>query len=177
MLVGQDLKDHAISILENVLPVIEIGYYEAGDYDQSALDEVRKSVGEFMSRVLETDIPINPEYTKKAELAAELVHFSYSHPDEFGEMFAESAVEWNHDIDIRTTSGFHHLLTFLGSICDDHSYCLDPASEKPLVKLIDQFEVPVRSFGPNTLLSAMQEYRNTLVGKPAVETGALNIGR
>lgn len=162
MLTGQDLRDTAVSILEKLYSEIEIDFYQAGGHDQDALAQVRKSIDEFMKRVLDTDIAVNPEYTKMAELAAELVYFSYHHPQEFAELFSESAVEWNHDIDIRTVVGFDHLFTFYRCVCDDHDYCLDPSSDKPLLKLIDQVDTPVGSFGPNTLLGVLQDYRRTL---------------
>lgn len=176
MLVGQDLKDNAVAILENLYAEIEVGFYQSGGYDQALLDQARRGIDEFVMQVLSADSALNPEYTAMAEFAAELVYFSYNHPSEFAEMFAESAVKWNRDIDIRTALGICHLLAFFGSVCDDHDYCLDPASDTPLLKLIDQVEVPVRSFGPNTLLHVLQEYRSTLVNEP-VAAGSLNIGR
>jgi hypothetical protein len=169
VLVGQNLKDHAISILENLFTEIEIGFYQVGGYDQTVLDDVQRSIDEFVLRILDTDISPNSEFTEMAEFAAELVYFSYHHPEEFSEMFAESAVKWNHDIDVRTAPGICHLLTFFQCIRDDHDYCLDPASKEPLLKLMDQVQLPVRSFGPNTLLFAMQHYRSTLINKPTSE--------
>lgn len=177
MLVGQDLKDGAVAILENIYTEIEVGFYQSGGHDQALLEQARNVIDDFMMRVLDTDVAVNPGYTAMAEFAAEIVYFGYHHPDEFTEMFSESAVKWNHDIDIRTPSGICHLRTFFGSICDDHEYCLDPSSDTPLLKLISQVELPVRSFGPNRLLSLLQEYRGTLVGGPDVTGTAMASGR
>ncbi|MCS4088483.1 hypothetical protein [Rhizobium sp. BK176] len=167
MLAGQELKAHAVAILENLYPEIEIGFYQSGGHDKVALAHVRKSVDDFMKMVLDTEVAVNSEFTKMAELAAELVYLGYHYPDEFAEMFSESSRNWNRDIDIRTVGGFDHLFTFYRSVCDDHDYCLDPRSDKPLVKLMDQIGGPVRSFGPNKLLAALQEYRRCLAADPA----------
>lgn len=177
MLVGQDLKDSAIAILENLYAEMEVGFYQSGGHDQALLEQARKVIDDFMVRVLDADVAVNPGYTAMAEFASELVYFSYHHPDEFADMFSESAVKWNHDIDIRTPSGIYHLRTFFGSICDDHEYCLDRSSETPLFKLISQVELPVRSFGPNRLLAILQEYRGTLVSGPKVTGATMGCGR
>jgi hypothetical protein len=172
MYVGQELKDHAVSILDNLYPEIEINFFQSGGYDMDVMSQVRECIKDFTKRVVDTHVVVNPSFTKMAELAAELVYFGYHHPSEFGEMFSESAREWNGDIDVRTAGGLDRLFTFYASVCDDHDYCLDPTSDKPLVKLLEQVKVPGSSFGPNKLLSALQDYRNTLAAELVPQTAA-----
>lgn len=165
-LVAQELKDDALAILENLYPEIEIAYFQAGNYDETRLDAARAEIDRFQERILSKEVSINPNYVKTSELAAELVHFSYRYPEEFLAIFNESEI--TRDIDVRTVDGVFALGNFFSAIGDDHSYCLDPASDTPLLKGYWQFKSHVKLVNPKELLESLQAYRSDLEARKAL---------
>ncbi len=162
VLTGQDLKIDALEILGGMYAEIEISYYQTGQHRPGDLEAARAEIGRLNKTISSNDVAANPRHTKNNELAAELVHFSYRYPEEFAEIFSESEMNWDRDINIRTAHGLFALASFLRSICDDHSYCLDPASEIPRLKADWQFKHHVPLVNPNELLEALQGYRRRL---------------
>lgn len=159
---GVKLKESAIAILENLYPEIDIALYQSGGYAPGALDGARETIENLRKAVLDEGKAVNPRYQSKAELAAELVYFAYTHPEHFAQVFRESEMTWHRDMDARTPNGLFQMWSFYTQLCDDHSYGLDTSSEIPLLKGDWQFSAFQPLTGPEEVLSALQVYRGVV---------------
>jgi hypothetical protein len=162
MVKGDQLKEAAIAILENLLPEIEMSLYRLGRYSPDEMEAARSTIEDFQIAVLDNHKTVNPEYWSKSEFAAELVYFAHTFPEHFSLVFDESEMTWHRDIDVRMPGGLFNLWTFYSSLVDDHSYSLDTDGNIPKLKGDWQFA----GFKPLTCLEeiipALQNFRETV---------------
>ena len=160
MITGIELKQEAKEILPKALEEARLAWYQAGNYDDKWLSNAEEVIKDLIVDI-DAPAPINPHYSKMAELAAELVYLSWHHEDELSCTLGILKNDDCRNISIRDVKGLNRIYGFYRAICDDHSYTLSALADKPIITM-DDFNVLI---SPNSLVEELQKYRAELMAE------------
>jgi hypothetical protein len=166
-------KSLASVVLAGIRPEILSNMAADGSYSADKVVSVEDAIGD-MRRIIEsTDLPPNPKYHVMGDLVAELLLFSFNHPEHFSEIFDDSEIEWTKNIDICTADGLFKMHSLVRALGDDHSFALDQSGAVP--KLVGDWQLGPKTtlVSPEELFVALARYRlsvQTSLKQPPGET-------
>lgn len=158
MITGEKLKQEAKDILPKALEEAKLAWYQDGNYDDVWLKSAEEISAIFSSRI-DAPTPPSPQYTRMAELAAELIYMSWHHEDELSNSLEVLKREPSDRISIRNIKGFSRIHDFYRAVCDDHEYSLDLSANGPIITMYGENDFTIT---PNSLIEALQNHREVL---------------
>lgn len=160
MITGDELKQEAKAILPLALEEAKLAWYQAGNYNDDWLSSAEEIANLFVGRI-DALTPPNPQYTRMAELAAELIYMSWHHEEELSETLGLLKRVPSDNISVRDIRGICRIHDFYRAVIDDHEYSMKTVDEKPVVTWCD-YDNNWRTITPNILIEALQNYREEL---------------
>lgn len=155
---GESLKLEAKNILPIALEEAKLAWYQAGNYDDDWLTSAEEIAILFAKRI-DDHTPPSPQYTRMAELAAELIYMSWYHEEELSNSLEILKRKPSDRISVRDIKGLSRIHDFYRAVCDDHEYSLNLLGGGPIITICGENDVTIT---PNSLIEALQNYRELL---------------